>query len=258
MCREISDLLFAPAIALENVEELEYLIPNFLSTFVELFPNEMKPKFHYLLHYPTQIKKLGPLSHIWCMRFEGKHQYFKRIASQLSNFRNVSFSLAKRHQLRACWEMLSDDFLEREAKAENMQPIRFNELPDRLQESVLQYCEMTMDDVEEDEMVLTCKALHFNAVHHAIKYCFIVDLVHTEKVPVFLKITDILNFRSKWLLYGSIYIAKAFNKHMHGYEVEGIDTWCVLEAGKEIDYHGLDMYSVGDSKIIILHHAPFL
>ena len=34
----------------------------------------------------------------WCMRYEAKHNYFKRLASNLGNFTNVAVSLAERHQ----------------------------------------------------------------------------------------------------------------------------------------------------------------
>lgn len=112
-CRLISDLLLAP----EDVEELEHEIQYFLEDFVKLFPNKITPKFHYPLHYPTEIRKVGPLRHLWCMRFEGKHQYFKRIVQQQCNFRNIAYSLAKRHQLRLYWELTSEDFLQRDAQS---------------------------------------------------------------------------------------------------------------------------------------------
>ena len=37
-------------------------------------PQRLEPKFHYLLRYPTLIKKFGPLRKLWCMRFEAYHQ----------------------------------------------------------------------------------------------------------------------------------------------------------------------------------------
>ena len=34
----------------------------------------------------------------WSMRFEAKHHYFKRLADKSNNFKNITYSLAKRHQ----------------------------------------------------------------------------------------------------------------------------------------------------------------
>ena len=37
----------------------------------------------------------------WCMHMEAKNSYFKNIA-EISNFKNVSYSVAKRHQCLLC------------------------------------------------------------------------------------------------------------------------------------------------------------
>ena len=34
----------------------------------------------------------------WAMRFEAKHSYFKKLVDKLNNFKNIDYSLAKRHQ----------------------------------------------------------------------------------------------------------------------------------------------------------------
>ena len=34
----------------------------------------------------------------WAMRFEAKHGYFKKLVDKLNNFKNIDYSLAKRHQ----------------------------------------------------------------------------------------------------------------------------------------------------------------
>ena len=34
----------------------------------------------------------------WAMRFEAKHNYFKKVVEKINNFKNIDFSLAKRHQ----------------------------------------------------------------------------------------------------------------------------------------------------------------
>ncbi|KAL1442095.1 hypothetical protein MTO96_007991 [Rhipicephalus appendiculatus] len=39
------------------------------------------------------------------MRFEAKHQYFKKMAACVKNFKNLTFTLAKRHQLKQSFEL---------------------------------------------------------------------------------------------------------------------------------------------------------
>ena len=46
--------------------------------------------------------RVGPLVSSWCMRMEAKHSYFKR-AAQIGNcFKNVPYSVARRHQKLLC------------------------------------------------------------------------------------------------------------------------------------------------------------
>lgn len=52
----------------------------------------------YMLHLPSEIEALGPLTRHMCMRFESKHCYFKQWSSKL-NYRNVCKSLANHNQI---------------------------------------------------------------------------------------------------------------------------------------------------------------
>ncbi len=57
-----------------------------------------------LANNPTYIHfRLGPMMTSWCMRFEAKHQYFKKLAAGLGNFKNLALTLATRHQNKQCY-----------------------------------------------------------------------------------------------------------------------------------------------------------
>ena len=76
---------------------MESEIKRFFSEFIDLFPEvDMKPKAHFLIDYPTIIRRFGPL--VKTLRFESKHSYFKSFLSGNKNRKNVWLSLAKRHQ----------------------------------------------------------------------------------------------------------------------------------------------------------------
>ena len=53
--------------------------------------------------------RTGPLIGTWCMRMEGKNSFFKR-AAQSSNFKNVAYSVSRRHQHLLCGYLQSDNF----------------------------------------------------------------------------------------------------------------------------------------------------
>ena len=97
--REIAKLLLAPSISIGQVAYLKVLLNEYLHLRISNFPNtNLKPKHHYLLHYPDLITKFGPLKHLWTLRYESKHKYFKNILKHSPNYKNITFSLSEKHQ----------------------------------------------------------------------------------------------------------------------------------------------------------------
>lgn len=98
--RSIVEIVCAPKIKQKQIAYLQTLIEEYLDLRSSLFPSvSLRPKHHYLSHYPTLIVQFGPLIRLWTLRFESKHSYFKRCARSCNNFKNICSSLAMRHQL---------------------------------------------------------------------------------------------------------------------------------------------------------------
>ena len=99
---QIVQIIFSPVIKLNTIQHLKQLISEHLMQFKHLFPDKnIVPKQHYLVHVPSMIKSVGPLIRCSCFSFEAAHSYFKSLA-QKQNFKNITLSLAKRHQLLEC------------------------------------------------------------------------------------------------------------------------------------------------------------
>lgn len=82
---------------------LRILISLYLQGFKRLYPDaSFLPKMHYMLHFPNQMIRYGPIRHHWVFRYEGKHGFFKR--KKYRNFRNLPYSMAKHHQLNMCYK----------------------------------------------------------------------------------------------------------------------------------------------------------
>lgn len=98
--KDIVDMVCAQKISVSQVAFLDVLIQEYLESRKSLFPSTtLKPKHHYLRHYPALILKFGPLIRLWTMRFESKHSYFKTCARNLKNFKNLCLTLSQRHQM---------------------------------------------------------------------------------------------------------------------------------------------------------------
>ncbi|KAK0140170.1 hypothetical protein N1851_022924 [Merluccius polli] len=106
------ELLFSPSLTQPAVQYLGKIIEEHHTLFLELFPHRhLRPKHHFMIHYPSAIQKPGPLVQYWAMRFEAKHGFFKRISHVTCNFRNICKTMAFRHQMMQCYTILSGTIL---------------------------------------------------------------------------------------------------------------------------------------------------
>lgn len=97
---EIVDAVMSRRLPLDYVCIVCKKIESVCRAFQTLFPTIAVPcKMHYLVHYPDYIVRYGPLVSIWTMRYEAKHQYFENITKKLGNFKNITSSLPRCHQL---------------------------------------------------------------------------------------------------------------------------------------------------------------
>ncbi|KYM93954.1 hypothetical protein ALC62_15436, partial [Cyphomyrmex costatus] len=97
--REICSLVCAPALSIGQVALLQEKINEYLFLRLKCFPDiKLRPKHHYISHYPSLILSFGPLKHLWTLRFESKHKYFKNIIKHAQNFKNATKLLSQKHQ----------------------------------------------------------------------------------------------------------------------------------------------------------------
>ena len=97
---DIQNILMLKSISLEIIDNLQYLIETHHILYLKLFKTHIKPKHHHLLHYPRLMKMVGPLCHLWSMRFEGKNLECKFISQSCRSRINLCKSIAERHMLQ--------------------------------------------------------------------------------------------------------------------------------------------------------------
>ncbi len=98
--KDIVELVVSPVHTDESIAYLDGKISEHRQRFQEVFPDvKLIPKQHFLEHYPELIKSYGPLVHLWTMRFESKHSFFKQVARLTNCFKNIPLTLAAKHQL---------------------------------------------------------------------------------------------------------------------------------------------------------------
>lgn len=100
----IMKICYSNTISDGDLLTLEDLVDCHLKHFLKCFKKPLKPKQHHLTHYPTSIRKVGPLVHNSALRFEMKHKQLKETLKNSSNFQNVPMSIANRIQLQSTFQ----------------------------------------------------------------------------------------------------------------------------------------------------------
>lgn len=216
-CRETGEIILSPRIKKTVIPFLSLLIGEFLSDFLALFPDTFPPKLHFLTHYPRLISDFGPLKSLWCMRFEGKHQYFKRLTRNTCNFRNLCYILSRRHQLRQCWELTSLDALPQKTYTEGERSVPFRSFPCDLKEGVRN--KSRTKDIPSEETLGVVNSLLTNNTKYKIGDSFVIDVAE-DGIPVFMKVSKIVQFRAIWLIFGKLLIPQKFDYHNHAFLVQ--------------------------------------
>ena len=101
----ILDILLAKSITHQTISYLESLITIHHSLYLEHF-GLLKPKCHNMLHYAECLRRFGPLSHNWSMRFESMHYRAKLYAEVVRSRVNISKSMILRHNYTVAYECL--------------------------------------------------------------------------------------------------------------------------------------------------------
>lgn len=111
LLRELVEFVCAPSLSKSQIAYMKVLTEEYVVMRQGLFlHSNLRPKHHYLLHYADLSLQFGPLIQTWTMRFESKHSYFKRCIRSSQNFRNVTKSLADRHQLFQAYQIQGSFF----------------------------------------------------------------------------------------------------------------------------------------------------
>lgn len=137
--KEIVELVLSPAFTDESIQYLHTKIRDHRQILQEVFTGfSLCPKHHYIEHYPELIRCFGPLVHLWTMRFEGKHRFFKRVVHDTQNFKNVLKTLATRHQHMVSYYLSAPSFFKPHQQISNITSVMVSVLPEVAKEYIQQ------------------------------------------------------------------------------------------------------------------------
>lgn len=95
--------------------------------YLDLFDKNLTPKMHLNIHYPDIIPEIDPLEPLSYIRMEAKHREGKQIAYLSTNRINLSYSIAKRYQLKFCCQLPAERGLSLKISFSSIQTINITE-----------------------------------------------------------------------------------------------------------------------------------
>ena len=107
--KTVVEIVFSKVIHKNTHRLLQTEITEYLTSLSKLYPNHMKPKHHFILHYPQIMKAVGPLPQISSMRNESKHREGKVTSHVAICRKNVCYTIAIKHQLMLNYRFLAKD-----------------------------------------------------------------------------------------------------------------------------------------------------
>jgi hypothetical protein len=247
LCRDICDIIFAPIIDPDWIPQLELLVAHHHKLLQKIAPNSFTPKVHFLVHYPRLILMFGPLRHLWCMRFEAAHQYFKQLCRRMHNFMNVTSSLCQRYQRKKCCEYVSGIFqLSATSVFGKQQCIYAKSLPTNVV--------VALGILSENAQIQTARSIIVNGRKFSVGTFVVLELLGPEEIPVFLRISHIVYVDDQWMLCGLIHYAQQYLSHYHGFKIDTTvaESWTAVHTSKPVFVIGIQYFTQNDTEILIL------
>ena len=236
----VSEYCTSKTITQELAMFLADLIEDFLEMYYQIFPDmSVKPKFHYLTHYPELMLEFGPLIHAWTLRFEGQHDYFKQISRTTKNRKNMYKTLDFRHEyMQASWRnsksILSEDVVQNTGG----QPFPVRLLP-------LQMQRLLLPIVGASETVYRVEKMQFNGTWYATGLGVICTA--NDNGYQFARIEMCVIIGGNPYLLCHLGRTLEYIPHFHAFSVDfGTDTVSLWRLNELYDHYPLGIYKAGN------------
>ena len=247
LLRDITEIAMAPCLDEYILVYMEELIQEHAELFCEYAGVDMRPKHHFLSHYPRLVRCFGPLLHTWTLRYEAKHKFFKKIAKMVMNFINILKTMAVRHQLFEALLFQSDNFRgDHDVEIGNEYQSSTHLLSKEVKE--------VLEIVSENDFITETNRVEINGMDYSPGLA--VHVGHENRmVPLFARIEKII------VHSGIVYFLVRdmdswYNEKLHIYELtfaEPAEFFLVTPQELE-DYYPLALYPFEDHFAVCLKH----
>lgn len=248
LMREIVFLIIAPAIKKESLIYLATLIEEHNMLFQKLFDTHLRPKFHFLTHYPSIIRLSGPPVFYWSMRQEAKHKDSKLYCKINANRMNVLKSVCWKHQMQ-----LNDRFL----KDEGFPLDEEITLPKNRQKISIELAKEYGIETNVDQYCMVNKIQVSNIIYKK-NGVLMTDDEDEDDFPVFLLIEKIIVNKcdpSKIYFLCTVLKTNNFDEHFQSYNITKSTTKVTKSLKDRVSFHPLYLCKSCNGKFFVVHRC---
>lgn len=246
LLKEIVELAVATKHTEESVHFLDCKVSEHRELLQTTFPDfRLRPKHHYLEHYPELIKAFGPLSDVWTMRFEGKHKFFKRVIRNAHNFKNVALTLAVKHQKMMAYYLDTSSFFRPSVEMDKVTTASIRSYPEDVQQV---FCRK----VPQLTSVLVASSVSVDGVTY--RSGMIVSVGSCAGLPSFRQIKQIVALNTE-ILFICNEMTAWYHEHLRSFELicdSRNPSLCVVQLKDLNDVFPLPAYTYGQHLVVTL------
>lgn len=170
LLKDILELSASFKLTEDSLDFLDAKISEHRGLLLTVFPHfTLRPKHHFVEHYPQLMRMYGPLRDMWTMRFEGKHKFFKQVIHNTKNFKNVPQTLAVRHQRMMAYHV--DSFFKPSIQMDKVSLSLVSSLPENIQNLLKQR-------YASQNTVLAASSVSVDGIKYSSDMIVSVGLVH--------------------------------------------------------------------------------
>lgn len=210
LLKDILELTVSFRVTEDSLDFLDAKISEHRGVLLTVFPHfTLRPKHHFVEHYPQLMRMYGPLRDMWTMRFEGKHKFFKQVIRNTKNFKNVPQTLAVRHQRMMAYNVDSSSFFKPSIQMDKVTVTLVSSFPENIQNLLKQR-------YAAQNTVLVASSVSIDSIKYSPD--MIVSVGACSCLPDFRQIHKILVINSD-VLFVCKHLTSWYNEHLRSYEL---------------------------------------
>ena len=245
---DIVERLTAPSFNDDELFTLKCLLEEFFTKFLICYPDShLKPKAHFLLHYPVMIKRFGPL--VKSLRFEAKNGVLKEGVHLTKNRKNIPYTMAKRHQMNMYLLYKEEEILNPKIPIfTSSEELTVNGMNPSIKEAFSN----SYGNIDHLNIILCAKAVTLQGCKYSENEAVILSYTNEQyEFGLVYRILHILN--EVYLICRKIDCF--YNHHYHAYEVSNIQTGFISTNIEQLlDYHVLGVYKIENKLLITMKY----